>query len=228
MLILVPSYELVLFRGAHATSSHHAEFWADNTKACAPRFQSGKHQGTHFQNPLFRFLAQSFGYTIVPRNDSHGHMGSRDLFLLRLMLDSTQVHLGYLVSHAFHLHVTNGASGLLCGAYITRVAHHLGLLEQFHGVPSHPPYRLDSATLVNMGLLQWVPNIEGQQLEAMTYAYIPGDPVDFNEEAELDAMFRNGDEEVDAQPAAAQSDDLSLAAAVHHMMLEQRQFFEET
>ncbi|CAN1222629.1 hypothetical protein LINGRAPRIM_LOCUS624 [Linum grandiflorum] len=49
--------QLVLFRCAYATSSHHAELWAANTKAGAPRFQSGKHKGTHFQNPLFRFLA---------------------------------------------------------------------------------------------------------------------------------------------------------------------------
>ncbi|CAN0906144.1 hypothetical protein LINGRAHAP2_LOCUS24071 [Linum grandiflorum] len=141
------------------------------------------------------------------------------------MLDNTPAHLGYLVAHAFHL---QDASGLLGGAYITRVARHLGLLEQFHGVRSHPPHRLDSATLVNMGLLQWVPSIAGRRLEAMANAYIPGDLADLDEEAELDAMFGDGDDEADAQPAAAQSDDLSLAATVRQMMVDQCQFFEET
>ncbi|CAN0904320.1 hypothetical protein LINGRAHAP2_LOCUS23021 [Linum grandiflorum] len=129
------------------------------------------------------FLAQSFRYTIVPHNDNHGHVGSRDLFLLCLMLDSTPVHLGYLVAHAFHLQETKGASRLVGGAYITRVARHLGLLEQFH---------------------------------------------DLDEEAELDAMFGDVDDAEDAQPAATQSDDLSLAAAVPQMMLDHCQFFEET
>ncbi|CAN0876270.1 hypothetical protein LINGRAHAP2_LOCUS11209 [Linum grandiflorum] len=93
--------QLVPYKGTPQTTPTERQFWADMTKDGDPVYVAGKFQGTYFSNPLFRFLFYGFSRSLIPKNESHGHAGLKELYLTRSMVQATPIHLGYLVAHAF-------------------------------------------------------------------------------------------------------------------------------
>ncbi|CAN0924818.1 hypothetical protein LINGRAHAP2_LOCUS34401 [Linum grandiflorum] len=152
------------YKGIPLTTRADSHFWADMTSDGSPPYAAGKYQGTCFSNPLFWFLTYGFARSLVPKNESLGHVGLRGLYLVRLMVQATLIHLRNLVAHAFYLMSTKAPSTLLGGAYITRVVRHLQLLHFFHGVRSHPLQRLGTKTLMSMSLIHWTAGLLERRL----------------------------------------------------------------
>ena len=210
--------QLLIYGGDDTLTTANASFWPRVRRDAIP-FAAGRLKATLFRNPLHRFLQGGLARTITARHESLGHILARDLFLIRTMVDGTPTHLGYLVAHHLQLMCAPSSSALLGGAYITRVARYLGLLDWFRDVPTYPSMMMDSALLVRMKLLRAVRGLGGRAYEVTADAHIPGHDVD--EEAELDAM--------DAPVSPPHPDeDFSLPDAVRRLTDQQAQFQAET
>ncbi|CAN1222743.1 hypothetical protein LINGRAPRIM_LOCUS656 [Linum grandiflorum] len=141
---------------------------------------AGKFQRTYFNNPLFRFLSYGSTRSLIANNESLGHVGLWELYLIRSMVQGTPIHLGCLQ-----------------------------LLFYFDGVWSYPPQRLDTETLLSMSMIHWSDGMVGRRLVPTPAGFIPRYPINDEEvKSELDAVMGDMEEEPELVPY--QSIDLML------------------